>query len=71
MSNRLMGPGKLTKRERVMQSIIKNVLKDEQGTATIEYAFVMGLIALAAMAVVGAFGAKCVSKWTSLNAGFH
>ena len=54
-----------------MQSIIKKVLKDEQGTATIEYAFVMGLIALAAMAVVGAFGAKCVGKWTSLNAGFH
>lgn len=54
-----------------MQAIIKNVLKDEQGTATIEYAFVMGLIVLAAMAVVGAFGAKVVGKWTSLNSSFH
>jgi Flp pilus assembly pilin Flp len=54
-----------------VQAIIKNVLKDEQGPATIEYAFVMGLIILAAMAVVGAFGAKVVGKWSSLNAGFH
>ena len=54
-----------------MQAIIKNVLKDENGTATIEYAFVMGLIVLAAMSVIGAFGAKVVGKWTSLNSSFH
>jgi Flp pilus assembly pilin Flp len=59
------------KRERVMKSIIKNVLRDEQGTETIEYAFILGLIILAAMSLVGAFGSKVVAKWTSLNSGFH
>jgi Flp pilus assembly pilin Flp len=54
-----------------MQAIIKNVLKDEQGTATIEYAFVMGLIILASMSIVGVFGSKVVGRWTSLNNGFH
>lgn len=54
-----------------MQAIIKNVLKDENGTATIEYAFVMGLIVLAALSVIGAFGGKVVGKWTSLNSSFH
>lgn len=54
-----------------MKSIIKNVLRDEQGTATLEYAIVLGLIVIAAMAVVGAFGSKVVAKWTSLNSGFH
>jgi Flp pilus assembly pilin Flp len=58
-------------RERVMKSIILNVFADEQGTETIEYAFVLGLIIVAAMGVVGAFGSKCVAKWTSLNTGFH
>ncbi len=54
-----------------MKSIIQNVLGDEQGTATIEYAFVMGLIIVAAMSVIGAFGGKVVGKWTSVNTGFH
>ena len=54
-----------------MKSIIQNVLRDEQGTETIEFAFVLGLIVLASMAVVSAFGAKVVGKWSSLNTSFH
>jgi Flp pilus assembly pilin Flp len=54
-----------------MKSIIKNVLKNEEGTETIEYAFVLGLIVIASLSVVSAFGAKAVGKWTSLNSGFH
>jgi Flp pilus assembly pilin Flp len=60
-----------SKRERAMKSIIQNVLRDEQGTETLEYAFVLGLIVVAAMGVVGAFGSRVVGKWTSLNSGFH
>jgi Flp pilus assembly pilin Flp len=54
-----------------MKSIIQNVLRNEEGTATIEYAFVMGLIILAAVSTVSAFGTKVVARWTSLNSGFH
>jgi Flp pilus assembly pilin Flp len=54
-----------------MKSIIQNVLRDEQGTATIEYAFVMGLVILAAVSGVSAYGGKVVARWTSLNSGFH
>jgi Flp pilus assembly pilin Flp len=54
-----------------MTALLSRVLRDEEGTATIEYAFVMGLIVLAAISVISAFGTKVVAKWNSVGNGLH
>jgi pilus assembly protein Flp/PilA len=45
----------------------KQILRDEEGGEIIEYALVAGLISVAAISVIGAFGTKVVAKWTSVN----
>jgi Flp pilus assembly pilin Flp len=42
-------------------------LRDDAGGEVIEYALILGLIAVAAIAVVGAFGTKVVARWTSVG----
>ena len=54
-----------------MKSFIQRLWNDEAGTATLEYAFVLGLIILASMGLIGAFGTKVVAHWTSINSSFH
>jgi pilus assembly protein Flp/PilA len=54
----------------VMQSAakwIKRLIGDEQGGEVLEYAMIAGLISVAAISVIGAFGTKVVAKWTSIN----
>jgi Flp pilus assembly pilin Flp len=47
--------------------LLKKLFADERGGEIIEYALVGGLIAVAAIAVIGAFGTKVMAKWTSIN----
>jgi Flp pilus assembly pilin Flp len=46
---------------------IRQLIQDEQGGEIIEYVLIAGLIIVAAISVVGAFGTKVVAKWTSVN----
>ena len=50
-----------------MRKLIGRVVRDEQGGETIEYALVLGLVIVVAIAVIGAFGVKVVARWTSVN----
>jgi pilus assembly protein Flp/PilA len=52
-------------------SLVKRALgkvwRDEQGGEVIEYALILGLIVVAAIAIVGAVGTKVLARWTSVN----
>jgi len=43
------------------------ILKDDHGGEVIEYAMIAGLITVAAIAVVTAFGGKVLARWNSVN----
>jgi len=50
---------------------LKNRLsQDESGSALIEYSVLIGLITVAAIALISAVGATVVAKWTALNTAF-
>jgi len=42
-------------------------IRDDSGGEVIEYALIMGLIAVACIAVIGALGTKVVARWRSVN----
>jgi pilus assembly protein Flp/PilA len=50
-----------------MQRMFVRLLGDESGGEVIEYALILGLIIVAAIAVVGAVGTKVLARWTSVN----
>jgi Flp pilus assembly pilin Flp len=50
-----------------LKKTFRRVLGDEQGGEVIEYALIMGLIIVVAIAIIGAVGTKVVGKWTSVN----
>jgi Flp pilus assembly pilin Flp len=52
---------------KAMQRALTNFLTDEAGGEVIEYALIMGLILVAAIAVIGAVGTKVLARWTSAN----
>ena len=54
-----------------MTAMINKLWKDESGTATLEYALVLGLVILAAMGIVGMFGTRVLARWTSVNSTLH
>jgi Flp pilus assembly pilin Flp len=52
---------------RAVMNRFKEIIRDEEGGEIIEYVLIAGLIIVAAISVVGAFGTKVVAKWTSVN----
>lgn len=48
-------------------SSLKRLIRDEHGGEVIEYALILGLIIVAAIALVAAFGTKVTARWTSVN----
>jgi Flp pilus assembly pilin Flp len=46
---------------------LRSLLRDETGGEVMEYAMVAGLISIAAIAVIGSFGAKVFARWNSVN----
>jgi Flp pilus assembly pilin Flp len=40
---------------------------DESGGEVIEYAVILGLVSVAAIAVIGSFGTKVLARWSSIN----
>ena len=59
----------LTKNRRKQEMLdqIKKFLKDEEGAAAIEYALLVGLIAVAIVAAVTALGTQVASTFSSIT----
>jgi len=47
--------------------MLRAIWNDEEGGETIEYALVLGLIIVVAIAVIGTVGTKVLARWTSVN----
>ena len=50
-----------------MVRLIRRLVRDDRGGETIEYALVLGLVIVVAIAVIGTFGVKVLARWTSVN----
>jgi len=46
---------------------LRRLLADDNGGETIEYALILGLVIVVAIAVIGAVGTRVVARWTSVN----
>jgi pilus assembly protein Flp/PilA len=49
-------------------NLIKNLAKDEEGTALVEYSILLGVIAVAVIGLATAVGAWSGTQWTNLCA---
>ena len=47
--------------------MLNKLIKDETGGEVMEYALIMGLIIVAAIAIITSVGTKVLARWTSLN----
>jgi Flp pilus assembly pilin Flp len=52
--------------ETLMLALLVRCFKDEQGNEVLEYAILMGLIVLVALALIGTVGTKCAKMWNSI-----
>ena len=50
-----------------MVALLRNLWKDESGQATVEYALVIGLAAVAVIGAVVAFREQLIAMWASLT----
>jgi pilus assembly protein Flp/PilA len=48
-------------------NVLAKLVRDEQGGEVIEYALIMGLIIVAAIATITTVGSKILARWTSIN----
>jgi Flp pilus assembly pilin Flp len=48
-------------------NLLDQFVRDDEGGEVIEYALVLGLISVAAIAVIGSFGLKVLARWNSVN----
>ena len=53
-----------------LDNLKDRISNDESGAALIEYSVLIGLITVAAIALISTAGATIVTKWTDLNATF-
>ena len=52
---------------RAVKNLLTKLVSDEQGGEVLEYALIVGLIVVAAIAAITSVGTKVLAKWTSLN----
>ena len=52
-----------------MKTLLKKLVKDEQGGEVLEYALIDGLIVVAAIAVITTVGEKVLAKWEGVEDG--
>jgi Flp pilus assembly pilin Flp len=50
-----------------LTTLLRKLVKDDEGGEVLEYALIAGLIVVAAIAIIGAVGTKVLARWTSLN----
>ena len=53
---------------KAMKNLLVKMVSDEQGGEVLEYALIVGLIVVAAIAAITSVGGKVLARWTSLNA---
>jgi Flp pilus assembly pilin Flp len=53
---------------RNLTQLFGRLLGDETGGEVLEYALIVGLIVVAAIAAITSVGTKVLARWTSLNA---
>ena len=58
----------LVEKEKNMVALVKRFLSDEKGTETVEWAIIIGIIAIGAIIMCGTIGAWVLEKFTNLNA---
>jgi len=46
---------------------LRNLWNDERGGEVLEYALIVGLIVVAAIAAITSVGTKVLAKWTSVD----
>jgi len=47
--------------------MLHQLLQDESGGETIEYALIAGLIIVATIAIISTVGTKVLARWSSVN----
>jgi Flp pilus assembly pilin Flp len=52
---------------RSLRQLAAKLARDENGGEVIEYALVIGLLVVVAIAIIGTVGTKVVGRWTSVN----
>lgn len=52
-------------------SFLKRFLKDERGTETVEWAIIIGIIAVGVIAIVVSIGQWVFNKFSTLNSGLQ
>jgi Flp pilus assembly pilin Flp len=50
-----------------MKTFVTRFVRDEAGGEVIEYSLILGLIIVACIGVLGAFGTKVLARWNSAN----
>jgi pilus assembly protein Flp/PilA len=55
----------------VMKTLLKKLIKDEQGGEVLEYALIAGLIVVAAIATITTVGEKVLAKWKAVDTGMQ
>lgn len=50
-----------------MKNLMTRLVRDENGGEVLEYALIVGLIVVAAIASITSVGTKVLARWTSLN----
>jgi len=50
-----------------LRKTIQNLITDESGGEVMEYALILGIISVAAIATIGALGVKVLARWQSIN----
>jgi len=52
---------------KAIAKLVGSLVKDEQGGEVLEYALIVGLIVVAAIATITSVGTKVLARWNSLN----
>lgn len=50
-----------------MHKMASRLFRDERGGEVLEYALILGLIVVVAIAVIGTVGTKVLARWTSVD----
>ncbi|MFL0267690.1 Flp family type IVb pilin [Candidatus Clostridium radicumherbarum] len=50
-----------------MLNIVKRLMVEEEGQGLTEYALVLGVIAVACIGIIAAFGTQITQAWTSIQ----
>lgn len=51
----------------MLRLALKRLRRDQRGGEVLEYALVIGLVVVGAIAVIGCVGTKVVARWTSIR----